>query len=196
MKRNFLGWAVVALLLTACQTPAPIRSLDIQDLKNYGVTIKVTGGKLKASSAAQGWKSKGKKDGYVGWEKGQSGLVFFNLKNEDSGHVCGDSSKGKDAKWVITELYLSAFPEGPSADEKGQFGGEQPAWLKEAFPQVDLSNGKVFKTDKKDGVTFLSLANANEQVGEKFIYYQITAEECKEGGKKLTLDPGIRNGGK
>jgi hypothetical protein len=198
MKRNILGWAVMVLVLTACQTPSPLSSQNIQSLKNYGITIKVAGSELKASSGPQGWNNKDRKDGYVGWGPGESGWVFFNLKNEDSGQVCGNLGDGKDAKWVMTELYLSAFPEVPDADEKGEkFGSPQPAWLQEAFPQVDLTDGSVFKAaDKKDGVTFLSLANANAQEGDKLIYYRVTVEECSDNGGKLTLDPAFGNGGR
>lgn len=195
MKRNIFGWTLVVLLLTACQTPGPLSSQNTRDLKNYGVTIKIAGNKLKASSKPQGWKKDNKKDGYVGWEQGQSGWVSINLKNEDSGHICGAGGE-KDAKWVITEMYLSAFPEVMSEDEKGDFGGRQPVWLKEAFPQVDLSDGSVFKAaDKSQGVTFLSIANANGQEGEKFIYYSVTVEKCDQN-VKIKLDPGFNNGGK
>lgn len=197
MKRNILAWAVVALVLTACQTPAPLSSGNIQSLSNYGVTLKIAGNELKAASRPQGWNKNNKKDGYVGYGPGESGWIFFDLKKEDAGNTCASADNGGDAEWVITGLYLSAYPETPNADEKGEkFGDPQPAWLQEAFPQVDLSDGSVFKvSDKNEGVTFLSLANANDQLGYKFIYYSVTVEECAGHGK-LKLDPGIGNGGR
>jgi len=197
MKRNILIWAAVMLLLAACQTPAPLSLQNTQGLKNYGVSLQIAGNRLKAKSRPQGWNKSNRKDGYVGYGPGESGWTFFNLKQEDAGNTCASADAGGNAQWVITGFYLSAFPEEPSADEKGEkFGTPQPSWLQEAFPQVDLADGSLFKAaDKNLGVTFLSVANANNQAGDKFIYYSVTVEECNGSGK-LTLDPGFGNGGR
>jgi hypothetical protein len=196
MKRIILVLAA-ALFLTACQTPAPLSSQNTMNLKNYGVSLKIVGTKLKASSKPQGWNKANRKNGYVGYGQGESGWTFFHMKNEDSGNTCASAGAGGDAEWVITGLFVSAFPEDMSADEKGEkFGGSQPAWIQEAFPQVNLADGSLFAVDdKKDGVTALAVPNANGQAGYKFIYYSITVEEC-EGDGKLTLDPGWGNGGR
>ena len=197
MKRIILVWAVAVLFLTACQTPAPLSNLNTQNLKNYGVSLKITRNQLKASSKPQGWNKANRKNGYVGYGQGESGWTFFNLKNEDAGNTCASAGAGGNADWVITGLHVSAFPEEMSADEKGEkFGGPQPAWLKEALPQVNLADGSLFAVaDRKDGVTALAVPNANGQEGYRFIYYRITVEEC-EGDGKLTLDPGWGNGGR
>jgi hypothetical protein len=196
MKSSILGSVVVLLCLTACQTPQPFDIKNLESTRNYGVTLEAKNKKLKAKSKSQGWNKSGKKDGYVGFAPGESGWVFFSMKNEDTGNTCKSAGQGGNASWVITELLLSAYPEVTSADEKGErFGEAQPEWLKEAFPQAD-SNGRLFEaTDKKNGVTFLSIANANDQKGERFIYYRVTVEEC-EGTGKYILDPGFGNGGR
>ena len=197
MKLINLGLISIVLLLTGCQTTAPLTFQNTKDLKNYGVTLKIAGNQLKASSKAQGWNKNNKKDGYVGYGRGDSGWTFFHLKGEEAGNSCASAGAGGDAEWVITELYLSAYPEAVNADEKGEdFGDPQPDWVQEAFPAVDLSDGHLFTVaDKKNGVTFLPVSNANGQDGYKFVYYSITVEEC-DGTGKLTLDPGFGNGGR
>jgi len=108
----------------------------------------------------------------------------------------GDSCSGK-ADWVITELLVSATGD-PDTEKGTNFGNSQEAypWLEEAFPGVNLADGSLFPTVEKDeGVTFLPVYNANEQLGEKFIYYEVTLSEC-DGDKVLTTDPGWKNGGR
>ena len=187
---------VVLLLagLSACAAKRmTVTTIDPKLFKNYGVTLdpKPNQNTVKIRSKAQGWKKNGKKDGYVGYDKGDAGLTFFAVKKEDLGDSCAGT-----AKWVITKLLLSAT--GDPATEKGSnFDSSQTAypWLKEAFPNVDLSNGELFNKSKAQGVTFLPVYNANRQQGYKFIYYEVTLSECS-GDDVLTTDPGWGNGGR
>ena len=179
--------------LSACaHNPFVVNTTNVKLFKNYGVSLQPQpdAGKIKVKSKAQGWNKAGKKDGYVGYAIGDQGLTFFVVKKED----LGDSCSG-DATWVITQLLLSAT--GDSSEEKGDdFGEPQPQWLQEAFPNVDLADGSLFKTNhKNEGVTFLPVFNANHQLGYKFIYYELTLTRCSDG-LTLKTDPGWGNGGR
>jgi hypothetical protein len=160
--------------------------------KNYVVILgpNASSNKVKIKTKAQGWKNDGKKDGYVGYAAKESGWTYFAVKKEEIDDSCAGS-----AKWVITQLRLSAS--GDESSEKGDaFGNKQPAWLQQAFPNVKLADGSLFKADDKmEGVTFLPAYNANYQLGEKFIYYEVTLSEC-DGEAVLTIDPGWGNGGR
>lgn len=198
MKLRILALLTLVFVLFACTAPPKFGSfLNNPYVKNFGVSLKIAGNKLKAKSKAQGWNRNGKKDGYVGYGPGEFGWVFLAMKDEDLGNTCESAGLGGDADWVITSVYLSAFPDPPATDEKGtKFGDPQPAWLQKAFPDVDLSDGHLFKTANKDeGITFYPIENANDQRGYKFAYYQVTVEECDGSGIHV-LDPGIGNGGK
>lgn len=160
--------------------------------KNFGVTLdaKPQQQTVKVTSKAQGWNKSGKKDGYVGYARGESGLTLFMVKGEDVADRCSGS-----AAWVITRLRLAS--EGDPGEQKGSnFGSPQPAWLAEAFPGVDLGDGDLFNTDRDGGQTFLPVFNANQQEGEKTIYYEVTLTPCDENIPSFTTDPAWGNGGK
>ena len=163
-------------------------------VKTYGVSLEAkpnpAPGSIKVKSKPQGWQKNNKKDGYIGYDKGQSGFTAFSIKKEDLGDSCAES-----AEWVITKLELASA--GDTSTEKGNnFGQPQPRWLKEAFPAVDLSNGELFGVaDKADGRTFLLVHNANAQKGYRFIYYRLTLTRCSDG-LELQTDPGWGNGGR
>jgi hypothetical protein len=161
------------------------------DFKNFVVWLdpKPAQNTVKVKTPPQGWKKKNRKDGYIGYDKGQSGITFFGVKQKNLGGSCETDT----ADWVITRLRLSA--NGNETTEKGSgFGTSQPAWLQEAFPNVNLSDGILFETDKAHGVTFLPVYNANAQKGPRFIYYEVTLTNCADGSS-LTTDPGWGNGG-
>ncbi len=167
-------------------------------LKNFGVSLepKPAQNTVKISSKAQGWKKNGKKEGYVGYAKGETGWTFFAIKKENLGDSCPSEDGSGTAEWVITQLLLSAT--GDEVTEKGNnFGNSQVLypWLKESFPNVDLTNGVLFDKTKDQGVTFLPVYNANGHEGEKFIYYKLILSQCSST-KVLTTDPGWRNGGR
>ena len=183
--------------LSACaHNPFVVNTTDVNLFKNYGVSLQPqpAAGKIKVKSKAQGWNKAGKKDGYVGYAKDDQGLTFFAIKKEDWGDSCLGS-----AKWVITGLHLSAT--GDPVTEKGtNFGNSQALypWLKEDFPNADLSNGELFNKSKDQGVTFLPVFNANGHPaadGDKFIYYELTLTRCSDG-LTLKTDPGWGNGGR
>jgi hypothetical protein len=145
---------------------------------------------VKIHSKAQGWKKSGKKDGYVGYARGESGLTVFHIKHEEVDGSCANS-----ADWVITRLRLAT--KGDIDSEKGSnFGLTQDPWLLEAFPALTAEdNGVLLDTDKAGGLTYLPVYNANMQQGEKFIYYEVTLTPCSDGDS-LTTDPGWGNGGR
>lgn len=167
----------------------------------YGVVLNPTGSDLKVKSKPKGWNKNGKKDGYVGFAEGESGLVTFGIKGEDVDDKCPFNTEG-EAKWVITKIELSATG-NPETEKGDNFGGDQSEypWLKEAFPGVDLSNGRVFppegfpEVDKYGGRSTVAIFSANQQEGETFAYYQVTATRCSTGAS-LKTDPGIGNGGR
>jgi len=133
--------------------------------------------------------------GCVAFGKGELGIITFALDGGDKGKDCSD-----DAKWVITEVLLSAF--GDLQTEKGvDFGKPQPQWLQDAFAiesPPDLPNGVLYKeaTDEAAGmVEFINLNNNDPEQPEKIVYYQVTAEKCDRTGIPAVTDPAIRNTG-
>ena len=151
-------------------------------------------GTVKVLTKAQGYRSRGKKDGYIGYKPGQSGLTFFAVKNERSVLNCAGG-----ADWVITHVQLAT--EGDPDEQKGtNFGEEQPDWLEEAFPDVNLDNGDLYPPVTPDlGTTFLPVNNKNAQEGFKLVYYKVTLSPCDdEGGtvSSVATDPAWGNGGR
>lgn len=169
--------------------------LTVSGKTQYGVVLQPTGSKLKVISKPKGWNKAGKKDGYVGFAKGESGIITFGIKNSEVGDSCPAYDGG--ASWVITKMELSGT--GDSATEKGDnFGGDQTAqgWLQQAFPDVDLSDGVIFEAATlEEGRTSVSIIDANNQIGRTFAYYQVTATKCSDG-TTVQIDPGVGNGGR
>jgi hypothetical protein len=184
---------LATMMLVGCAT----QSLSPKKSKNFGVSMeaKPSQDTVKLLSKAQGWKKSGKKNGYVGYAQGESGYTLFTIKKEDLGATCANG-----ADWVITRMALTT--QGDENSEKGvasTFGKVQPAWLKEAFPDVDLKTGYLLDVAKQDAQTFLIVENANQQEGEKMVYYEVTLSPCNDQGGKLDpvkSDPAWRNGGR
>lgn len=186
---KLIAIVMFAVMLTGCAT----QSLSPKKSKNFGVSMEVKQGQgtVKLLSKAQGWKKSGKKDGYVGYAQGESGFTLFTIKKEDLAATCADG-----AEWVITQMALTT--QGDANKQKGveiTFGKKQPAWLFDAFPDVDLNTGFLLDVGIQDGRTFLIVNNANNQVGEKMIYYKVTLSPC-DGGKAYSTDPAWGNGGR
>lgn len=161
--------------------------------KNFGVSLepKVQPNKewVKVLSKPQGYQKAGKKDGYVGYAPGESGVTLFSVKKEDLGDSCAGT-----ADWVITRLDLAS--QGDPDEEKGSnFGMAQDDWLEEAFPNVQLDDGELYAATKEEGQTFVLVENANAQEGFRMIYYRVTLTRCSDG-KTLETDPAWGNGGR
>ena len=205
MKVPIASLLILSAILGGCATqgtnPPTATFMKNHAKLQYGVVLQATNHSLIVKTPPKGWENSGKKYGYVGFAKGESGLVIFGIKGEDVGKLCSDNTDGR-VKWVITRIELSAT--GDPVSEKGNnFGVSQAAypWLKEAFPGVDLSNGRVYPSeglpdvDKNGGRTSAAIFSANEQVGDTFAFYRVTAAPCGDGDPVQT-DPGIRNGGR
>ena len=186
---------------TSISTPPPTTT---RTEKPYTVKIKTfprsNPGSLKAHSFAQGWGRLGKKRGYVGYDRDEYGDITLQLHFEDENVACPEVIDSKTENWVITQVALSGS--GDLGTEKGtRFGESQDRheWLKQAFPAVDLATGYVFNVDianfRTEGRTTVVIHDANEQEGEKFIYYRVTARSCTDG-RAVELDPGFGNRGK
>jgi len=192
--------ALVTILLAACVShpnqPPEALLAEIGKVQ-YGVTLQPSGNELKIKTPAKGWKSKDRKNGYVGFDVGQSGLLTFGIKNEDIDESCKPPNGSGVADWVITKIELSAT--GNPVTEKGtDFGKDQSSypWLKEAFPAVELTDGLIFNAPTlADGRTSVTIYSANQQKGETLTYYLVTATRCLNGDT-VKSDPGIRNGGR
>lgn len=193
MKIRLVIVIVVAVVLTGCPSDE-VLSVEVLNVKSksFGVELeaKPAQNTVKIHSKAQGWEKSGKKDGYVGYARGESGVTVFYVKHEELDGSCANS-----ADWVITRLRLAT--EGEIGSEKGSnFGLKQEPWLLEAFPALrEADNGVLFDVNRAGGQTFLPVFNANRQKGERFIYYEVTLTPCSDGDL-LTTDPGWGNGGR
>jgi hypothetical protein len=195
MKIKLFMVILLMVGLSACEKePKTDINMVLNTVKNYGVTLeaKPDEGIVYIPSNPQGWESENKKNGYVGFGAGQSGWTVFVVDDEDTADSCS-----KTAKWVITQLRLSA--KGDVDTEKGNaFGEKPPGWVKRVFRNVD-DHGVLFPTNSRaQGVTFLSVYNANRNKrsrGKKFIYYEVTLTRCSDG-LTLTTDPGWGNEGR
>ena len=195
MKIKLFMVILLMVGLSACKKES-ITDIDmvINDAKNFGVTLEARPDEnsVYISSEPQGWESDGMKNGYVGFGPDQTGWTSFIVDNEDTTGSCS-----KTAKWVITQLRLSA--KGDEKTQKGTaFGDRPPGWVKRAFRHVNNEGVLFAAATKEQGVTFLSVYNANrhkKSKNGKFIYYEITLSEC-DGDDVLTTDPGWKNGGR
>jgi len=193
MKIKWLLLLLTVIMFSACDSSSYMSSsLVLSKAKNFGVVLEAKPAQkaVKVQTKAQGWNKGGKKNGYIGTAQGESGITIFTVKGEDIADDCAG-----DAQWVITELRLAT--EGDSAEQKGSnFGKEQPAWLAEAFPGVD-KYGVLFDVDKSVGQTFLPVFNANQQEGEKMIYYEVALTNCdSDDDESYKTDPAWGNGGR
>ena len=200
MKSGLFVLVITFVFLSGCKTTAEMEGsiLPTQVARTqYGVELKASSNGLRIESDPKGWKKDGKKKGYVGFAENESGLVTFAIKNQGIDNRCTPPAGVGTAKWVITQIRLSAT--GDIATEKGtNFGGDQSAypWLKEAFPDVNLKDGSLFTArTPADGRTSFTVFSANQQKGETFAYYEITATRCSTG-ETVKTDPGIGNGGR
>lgn len=184
---------IAIIALTAVLTGCATQSLSPKNSKNFGVSMeaKPSQNTVKLLSKAQGWKKSGKSEGYVGYAQGESGFTLFTIKKEDLGATCASG-----AEWVITQMALTT--QGDENSQKGTddtFGKPQPAWLSDAFPDVDPKTGYLLDVGIQDGRTFLIVQNDNNQVGEKMIYYKVTLSPC-DGSDSYSTDPAWGNGGR
>lgn len=191
------AFIVIAFVAAAC-APQGMRPEPTVNMRNYTVELKpkVFGPKneLQVKTKAQGYGKDGKKDGYIGFGEDEAGFIILSMKGETPGNRCADASNGGEADWVITLVELSAS--GDPETEKGtDFGQPQPEWLKEAFPDVDLSTGTVYAASRADAATTVVIDNDNAQEGEQDIYYRATAASC-DGSTSVQTDPMVRNRGK
>jgi hypothetical protein len=194
MKQTLL---IIMLFLIAACAPQPVAPAKGK-IKNFGISLeaKPNQGEVKILTKAQGFGNAGEKNGFVGFDQGESGGLLFMVKKEDLSATCADT-----AEWVITQVALTAFKDKNSdkGDDK-TFDKPQPAWMKEAFPAIDPDkNGYVLNVDKKDAQTFAIVQNDNAQEGERTIYYRVTLTPCDDQGgqlQPLQTDPAIRNGGR
>jgi hypothetical protein len=200
MKTKLLFAALTAVAISAC-VPSLVIKDDVNSFsrnsKNYDVKVAIIGtDTAKIITPAQGWESSGnKKDGFVGFAPNTFGTTKFGVVGERVSGSC-EGTGSNNARWVITKLEVSAT--GDLETEKGtDFGASQDPWLREAFPNVDLSNGVLFEAATlAQGVTVLSIFNANGHVGmQRFIYYRLTLTRC-EDEFETTTDPGWNNGGR
>ncbi|MGH8034679.1 MAG: hypothetical protein ACREO9_05590 [Lysobacterales bacterium] len=204
MQLRILVLLLAALAIASCTTEGP--ALDSapheKTVKNFIVEFTPnTQSKVldvATSGGANGCNHANPGKGCIKFDKGKLGTITFRLSGHDRGKQCGPSPS--DAKWVITDVLLSAYP-GPGTD-KGTFDGTlQPQWLQDAFfieNPPDLEHGFLYRSDKSSApgeVEFVNLNNNDPAQGEKVAYYRVTATSCASPHTSLVADPTIRNTG-
>lgn len=195
MKSKFLGWAVVVLMLAAC-SPGPIRvqnnEASSRSFEEYTVDLEVINNKLEVTSDPQGTEADGKQKGWVGFAKGNHGIIRFVLKGEAGKTGCTDDVE-TSAVWVITRVALSKF--GDKDTQKGvRFGREQDGWIAHAFPTIS-PDGYLVNEPINKAQTSAVLLNVNNNNGPQTAYYEIEVRRCDGVGGPLRTDPGIGNRG-
>lgn len=196
MKVQVVTLLAVALLLTAC-SPGPIRMQDVQALsKNYRdftVIVEVIDGKRVELSAPQGDDAQGKQKGWVGFARGEYGIIRFATTEYPEKTECTEHSD-TTAEWVLTEVVLSR--DGDKKDQKGEdFGERLHGWIVNAFPTLSV-NGYLVKEPIDSAQTSAVLINANNNAGQQMAFYQIEVQRCDGEGDPIRTDPGIGNRGK
>ena len=139
------------------------------------------------------------------FRQGELGNIVFHLYgSRKEAKICSDSN----AKNVITkiELTTTSAVQGPKDDKhedaKGNFDRSVPlpAWLKDAFPAIDLDTGIVYEAALDVARTqawVLNLNNHENQPGEPAVimsfWYKVTVEACdknKDGTRTMWVsDP-------
>lgn len=123
-----------------------------------------------------------------------SNIVFHLNGSRNEGKSCSDSKN----KNVITKIELTATSAGKDTkDDKGDFDRTPPlpAWLKDAFPAINLDTGIVFEASLDVARTqawVLNLNNHENQPGEptviKSFWYKVTVTAC-DGSATWVSDP-------
>jgi hypothetical protein len=210
LKQSPLCMLLVLFLLvgTACSTSSLLTTSAVINTKNDYIVIlrpDTVLNQLVAVSPAQGWKSSGEDNGYVGFAPDTYGDVNFILEGEISENpVCTDNS-ATSAHWVITSLDISRFKH-PHQNKGDRFGQSQRAnrwpwgrgWLLKSFPKAS-EDGVLFKKTIRNGTIVGGMSNENNNNGRKLpktAWYQVEATLCADETITVKIDPGVRNGGR
>ncbi len=115
MKIRLLMVVVIAMALGACTTQQTVNKLLFKNV-DYNVRLdpkpNATPPHVNILSKPQGANSNGRKNGFVGYARGEQGYTVFSIKNEDPADNCATG-----ASWVITKLRLAT--QGDASTEKG-----------------------------------------------------------------------------
>lgn len=193
MKIRLLMVFVIAMALGACATQHSVNKAMSMNV-NYNVLLipqpAANPTRVHIPTGPQGANSAGKKNGFVGYAKGEQGYTHFSIRGSDPADTCASG-----AKWVITQLRLAS--KGDPTTEKGSnFGAKQDDWLKDAFPLV-YGKGMLFpQPNGPREVTRLSVFNANRTSDPVNVYYEVTLTDCNDTSKTITTDPMWRNEGR
>ncbi len=183
---------LLPLILISCAPAKPVAPLRLGNLENYVVEFTAAPGAttLKVHSSPKTC-ANGKK-GCIDFAKGKLGTITFQFKGVHTDRDCNTIPR---AHWVITKVELSDT--GDTNTDKGVFGGRQQPWLVDAFPGVDETNGLLYEDTNKKASRSVTFIDLNNHVGEKTIYYQVTASDCaSDPPKTINIDPSVRNYGK
>jgi len=174
-------------------------TLTIAPPVNYNVEFnaRTSDPKLKTYSSNKNCtKGTGLRKGCVKFIKGSLGTISFSLKNEGGANSlkCGDSG----VKWVITRIDASVTGDVSGDENKGTgWGVSLPPWVTNSYsPIKDASQGILYETVVDNGETSVIFLNLNKQLGEKDLWYKLTATNCDDHTKVKESDPRIENDGR
>ncbi len=200
-------WKILMIMsllgLVACAYHTPPTVVSMTTYNPYPVVLQPDppNNRLLVISPPQGVDASGKKNGWIGFDYGESGKITLKLNTLNNNPACTDNEV-TSAEWVITKVELSN--NGKKSTQKGRdFGSKQPDWLTRSFPDAS-PNGVLFDKPKADGVLSFEFGNENNNNKNQpaaWAYYQVTATKClgsNVDGSDITLqiDPGVGNRGK
>jgi len=191
MKATY--WIILILLILLGYTGyvGVIAPANLQ-LDQPEIILKVNQGQLSLEPQNSHKCGAGDKPGCVQFDQKTLGTITFRIQNGPKDTGCNTPPK---PQWVITKVELTADELPPAGSGKGDYSKPIPAWLSDAFPQINSLTGVVYEASLNFGTSSAVIVDLNNNDGEKIIYYKVTASSC-QGGQTLTTDPMVRNEGK
>jgi hypothetical protein len=185
-------WVILALLVLLGYTGyVGIVAPPNLTLEQPEIILKANAGQGKLEPQNSHKCAAGDKPGCVQFDKNTLGTITFRIQNGPKDTNCNTPPK---PQWVITKVELTADELPPAGSGKGDYSKPIPAWLSDAFPQINSLTGVVYEASLNFGTSSAVIVDLNNNEGEKIIYYKVTATSCL-GGNVLVTDPMVRNEG-
>ncbi len=197
-KVVLFGLSVLCLLIAGC---TPDTLLLNQTANGRFVSYEVEFNARPNGSTLQTYsnnrnctKGSGARKGCVRFEQGTYGAIAFSLRNEGGADdkKCGDQG----VRWVITKVEGTVTGDLAGQNKGSGWGASLPTWVRNSFyPLEDADNGILYEKSREEARTDVAFLNLNNHVGEKDLWYRVTATSCESPFPTETSDPRVENDG-